>query len=139
MAGLPLLPGYNFFDPKEQQKPIRQSLGWKKGAPLVDCISVSLLSDADLQDLARQERQLQYGMHHRAKTPPKFLPEWAVLEKKVLRFKGYFTECVASGAQVYRVRPVLIYYYLVDDAIAVTEPRQWCILVRNAASVRQTL
>lgn len=42
---------------------------------------------------------------------------------QVLRFKGYFTEQVEGGRQVCRVRPVIIYYYLVDDAIAVTEPR----------------
>lgn len=41
----------------------------------------------------------------------------------MLRFKGYFTEQVEGGRQVCRVRPVIIYYYLVDDAIAVTEPR----------------
>lgn len=42
---------------------------------------------------------------------------------QVLRFKGYFSEQVEGGRQVCRVRPVIIYYYLVDDAIAVTEPR----------------
>ena len=42
---------------------------------------------------------------------------------QVLRFKGYFTEQVEGGRQVCRIRPVVIFYYLVDDAIAVTEPR----------------
>ncbi|XP_037792952.1 uncharacterized protein LOC119588333 isoform X2 [Penaeus monodon] len=35
MSSLPLLPGYTFMDPVALQKPIKQSLGWKKGVPLV--------------------------------------------------------------------------------------------------------
>lgn len=92
--------------------------------PLVGPPLQPLLSEADQQDLLREERRLQFASRpRRASTPPKFLPEWAVLDKKVLRFKGYFTEQVEGGRQVCCVRPVIIYYYLVDDAIAVTEPR----------------
>ncbi|KAK8404151.1 hypothetical protein O3P69_000308 [Scylla paramamosain] len=124
MSDLPLLPGYTFSTPEERQRPIRQSLEWRKGAPLVAAPPQPLLSEADQQDLVRQERRLQFASRpRRASTPPKFLPEWAVLDKKVLRFKGYFTEQVEGGRAVCRVRPVVIYYYLVDDAIAVTEPR----------------
>ncbi|MPC18889.1 EF-hand domain-containing protein 1 [Portunus trituberculatus] len=118
MSDLPLLPGYTFSTPEarqvtcglstssieslvninraerchERQRPICQSLEWRKGAPLVAAPPQPLLSEADQQDL-------------------------------VLRFKGYFTEQVEGGRAVCRVRPVVIYYYLVDDAIAVTEPR----------------
>ncbi|XP_069190607.1 EF-hand domain-containing protein 1 isoform X2 [Procambarus clarkii] len=123
MSGLPLLPGYNISSPTERQRPIRQSLGWKKGVPLVAPTPGSLLSAEDSQELARQERRLQFGGRRRPTTPPRFLPEWALLDKKVLRFKGYFRERVEGGGEVYRVRPVVISYYLVDDALSVTEPR----------------
>ncbi|XP_042233318.1 EF-hand domain-containing protein 1-like [Homarus americanus] len=124
MADLPLIPGFTFSDPTKLQRPIRQSLGWKKGAPLVAPTPTPLLSEEDLRDLTRKERQLQFSTRRRSKTPPKFLPDWAVLDKKVLRFRGYFTEHVEGGAaQVYRIRPVVICYYLVDDALYVTEPR----------------
>ncbi|XP_069949278.1 EF-hand domain-containing protein 1-like isoform X2 [Cherax quadricarinatus] len=123
MSGLPLLPGYTVCNPTELQRPIRQSLGWKKGVPLVAPSPVPLLSEEDAQELARQERQLQFGGHRRSRTPPRFVPDWAVLDKKVLRFKAYFTEHVEGGSQVYCVRPVIIYYYLLDDALAVTEPK----------------
>ncbi|XP_066988435.1 EF-hand domain-containing protein 1-like [Macrobrachium rosenbergii] len=124
MAGLPLLPGYSLYDPTALQKPIRQSLGWKKGVPLVQASHVSLLSEEDHDDLIRQERKLQFAdKGRRSRTPPKFLPEWAVLEKKVLRFSGYFAEHIEGGPQVYRIRPVVICYYLLDDAIMVIEPK----------------
>ncbi|XP_069995746.1 EF-hand domain-containing protein 1-like [Penaeus vannamei] len=123
MSSLPLLPGYTFMDPLALQKPIKQSLGWKKGVPLVDPAPLPILSEADSQDLARQERSLQFGVRRRSRTPPRFLPEWAVLEKKVLRFSGYFTEHVEGTGQVCRIRPVVVYYYLLDDALMVTEPR----------------
>lgn len=54
--------------------------------------------------------------------PDPYLKHWTHFPQ-VLRFKGYFTEQVEGGRQVCRIRPVVIYYYLVDDAIAVTEPR----------------
>ncbi|KAK7068833.1 hypothetical protein SK128_026560, partial [Halocaridina rubra] len=41
----------------------------------------------------------------------------------VLRFSGYFTERIEGGGQVYRIRPVVIYYYLLDDAIMIIEPK----------------
>ncbi|KAK8737200.1 hypothetical protein OTU49_004378 [Cherax quadricarinatus] len=53
MSGLPLLPGYTVCNPTELQRPIRQSLGWKKGVPLVAPSPVPLLSEEDAQELAR--------------------------------------------------------------------------------------
>jgi len=42
----------------------------------------------------------------------------------VLRFSAYFQESVTELAiENYRVRPVIIYYYLADSTIHVTEPR----------------
>lgn len=41
----------------------------------------------------------------------------------MLRFYAYFKQTVHESPQeFYRVRPVVIYYYLEDDSIAVVEP-----------------
>jgi hypothetical protein len=43
----------------------------------------------------------------------------------VLRFFGYFKESVVESAvENWRVRRVVLYYYLEDDSIHVAEPRQ---------------
>ncbi|KAK3894187.1 hypothetical protein Pcinc_002044 [Petrolisthes cinctipes] len=123
MSDLPLLPGFCLSHPQEKPRPLRQSLGWKKGVPLVREHDPPPLPLADEHDLERHERLLQFGVRRRLPSPPKFLPEWALLDKKVLRFRGYFSERVPETGQVCCVRPVVICYYLLDDAISVTEPR----------------
>ena len=47
------------------------------------------------------------------------------LDKKVLHFKGYFTEeIIDSPVESERVRFLDIFYYLVDDSVAMSEPQQ---------------
>lgn len=49
------------------------------------------------------------------------LPQPLVLQ--VLRFYAYFEEDILySPKEVYRVRPVVIYYYLEDDSMCIIEP-----------------
>lgn len=51
-------------------------------------------------------------------------PRWISLDRKVLRFNAYFQEAVhESNMENYRVRKCVIYYYLEDDTIHVSEPR----------------
>eukprot|EP00210_Caulerpa_lentillifera_P006079 g5808.t1 len=53
------------------------------------------------------------------------LPRWVELDRKVLRFYGYFVESVVeSPVEDHRVRKIVIYYYLADDSIHVEEPKQ---------------
>jgi hypothetical protein len=61
---------------------------------------------------------------------PKFVtrePAYAAFDKKVLRFYGYFKEDVAAGNndryESHRVRQCIIYYYLEDGTIHITEVR----------------
>jgi len=55
---------------------------------------------------------------------PRIQPPWLKYDRKVLRFSAYFQESVTELAiENYRVRPVIIYYYLADSTIHVTEPR----------------
>jgi len=53
------------------------------------------------------------------------VPAWDALDRHVLRFNGYFKEAVIeTNLENYRVRKVVIYYYLEDDTMQITEPRQ---------------
>ena len=54
-----------------------------------------------------------------------FEPTYSKLDKKVLKFRGYFQESVVESAlENYRVREVFIYFYLEDSTIMVTEVKQ---------------
>lgn len=54
-----------------------------------------------------------------------FQPDWVKLDKQVLRFYGYFKESVdESKIENARIRKVILYYYLVDDTIEITEPKE---------------
>jgi len=53
------------------------------------------------------------------------LPSWVAYDRKVLRFYGYFKEGVVSSAvEKARVRKIVLYYYLEDDSVHITEPKQ---------------
>lgn len=53
------------------------------------------------------------------------LPAWDALDRHVLRFMGYFKEAVVeTNLENYRVRKVVIYFYLEDDTCHIAEPRQ---------------
>jgi len=53
------------------------------------------------------------------------LPAWDAFDRHVLRFQGYFKEpVVESNLESYRVRQVVVYYYLEDDTCHIIEPRQ---------------
>lgn len=52
------------------------------------------------------------------------LPAWDALDRHVLRWYGYFKEAVSEcNLENYRVRRVIMYYYLEDDTMQVSEPR----------------
>lgn len=53
------------------------------------------------------------------------LPAWDAYDRHVLRFYGYFKEAVVeTNLENYRVRKVIMLYYLEDDTCHVQEPRQ---------------
>jgi len=55
----------------------------------------------------------------------KFEPTFVKLDKQVLRFYGYFKESVTeSVVENYRIRQVVVNYYLDDGTISITEPKQ---------------
>jgi len=53
-----------------------------------------------------------------------FVPAWVAFDRKVLRFEAFFKEPVhESPMEAFRVRKCVIYYYLEDDSIHVSEPK----------------
>jgi hypothetical protein len=55
---------------------------------------------------------------------PRIQPPWLKYDRKVLRFFAYFQEhVVESRLENYRIRPVLIYYYLSDETMFITEKK----------------
>jgi len=51
-------------------------------------------------------------------------PAWLSFDRKVLRFYAYFSEnIVASAVETSRVRHCVIYYYLEDDTLHISEPK----------------
>jgi hypothetical protein len=54
-----------------------------------------------------------------------FQPDWVKLDKQVLRFNGYFKESVdESKIEHSRIRNLVIFYYLVDDTIEISEEKE---------------
>ena len=52
------------------------------------------------------------------------MPNYVKTDKICLRFYGYFQESVdASPDEVSRIRPVTIYYFIIDDTIKMVEPK----------------
>mmetsp|Transcript_51395 Transcript_51395/g.135560 ORF Transcript_51395/g.135560 Transcript_51395/m.135560 type:complete len:755 (-) Transcript_51395:188-2452(-) len=53
------------------------------------------------------------------------MPAWDAYDRHVLRFYGYFKEAVVeTNLENYRIRRCIVYYYLEDDTMHITEPRQ---------------
>lgn len=53
-----------------------------------------------------------------------FEPTFVKLDKQVLRFFGYFKESVVeSRLENYRIRKLIVYYFLEDRSVMITEPK----------------
>ncbi|XP_028295522.1 EF-hand domain-containing protein 1 [Gouania willdenowi] len=130
--GLPLLPGYTFRDQTKSAFHRPQTLGYRNGVafprrPTIGIGHDRLISDQLTQDsideLPLDVHQLTYPtVDHRVHE--RFTPAYVALDKKVLRFFAYFSEKILySLEEEYRVRPVIIYYYLENDTMSITEPK----------------
>eukprot|EP00928_Gymnodinium_smaydae_P024383 TRINITY_DN1973_c0_g4_i1.p1 TRINITY_DN1973_c0_g4~~TRINITY_DN1973_c0_g4_i1.p1 ORF type:complete len:749 (+),score=176.38 TRINITY_DN1973_c0_g4_i1:99-2345(+) len=87
-------------------KAARAADPWRKGS-LPDSTSRALLKTA-----AKQTEHCE-------------LPAWDAFDRHVLRYYGFFKESVVeSNLENYRVRKVVILYYLEDDTCQILEPRQ---------------
>ncbi|XP_072175362.1 EF-hand domain-containing protein 1-like [Diadema setosum] len=128
---LPFLPGNTFTDPTKRKYHRSQSLGYKNGYALParpevgiggEPLEVNQLSLSELDELNNKRPTLTYGQAKQA-PPEDFIPAHVAFDKKVLKFNAFFKQTVhESPSEYFRVRPVIIYYYLEDDSISVIEP-----------------
>ncbi|XP_072498547.1 EF-hand domain-containing protein 1 [Notamacropus eugenii] len=129
--GLPLLPGFSFSDPRKTTFHRTQTFGYRNGYsyPLFpttgiggDNLNVSQLCPNALDELANKRPAVTYKGPKQA-PPSDFVPAHVIFDKKVLKFDAYFQEDVPlSTEEHYRIRKVVIYYYLEDDSMSVMEP-----------------
>jgi hypothetical protein len=73
---------------------------------------------------ARQEMKMSLTVEPQAGLPP-VIPRWAVDDKLVLRFYGYFQESVNDSAvEISRVRPVALLCWPLDGTMQVNEMKK---------------
>ncbi|KAM4600619.1 EF-hand domain-containing protein 1 [Polymixia lowei] len=129
--GLPFLPGNTFRDVTKSAFHRPQTLAYKNGyalprRPAAGIGQAALLSrqltQNQINELSKETLALTYGSS-RYSNSLDFVPAHVALDKKVLRFYAYFQQDVLhSSDEEYRVRPVVIYYYLEDDSMCIIEP-----------------
>ncbi|KAM3603090.1 uncharacterized protein V6R79_016425 [Siganus canaliculatus] len=129
--GLPFLPGYTFPDLTKSAFHRSQTLDYKNGyafprRPSVGIGQDPLLSEQllqqDIDKMYFETSDLTYGTHDQS-LDECFVPAHVALNKKVLRFFAFFEEKIQfSPEERYRIRPVIIYYYLEDDTMCIFEP-----------------
>lgn len=129
-SNLPLLPGYKFTDPYQQNFHKNQVFHFKTKTcvekpnlnEVIDPYTISglstLTSSVTYDRLKNRETTLNESY-------PRILPQWIKNDKRVLKFNSYFVEHVVESAyENYRIRKCDIYYYLDDDTIHITEIKE---------------
>ncbi|XP_018590675.1 EF-hand domain-containing protein 1 [Scleropages formosus] len=131
--GLPFLPGNCFRDFSKSEFHRPQTLSYLNGYGIPRCLRSTMsqeMLDTEcptqnaMEQLFLQMPALTYGQagHSLTRERP-FIPSYVAFDKKVLRFYGYFMqEVLLSPQENYRVRPVVIYYFLEDDSMCIIEP-----------------
>ncbi|XP_072218234.1 EF-hand domain-containing protein 1 [Leuresthes tenuis] len=129
--GLPFFPGYTFRDVTKSAFHRPQTLGYRNGYALPRRPTVGIGQDPLLSEQLNQQQISELSFKAPAVTYgpsdeilyEDFIPAHVALDKKLLRFYGYFIEDILyCPEEQYRVRPVVIYYYLEDDSMCIIEP-----------------
>ncbi|KAL4630454.1 EF-hand domain-containing protein 1 [Arapaima gigas] len=129
--GLPFLPGNCFRDFTKSKFHRPQTLSYLNGYAIPRCLRATISQDLleteyqtqnTVEQLVSQIPTLTYGESSLTTESP-FIPSYVAFDKKVLRFYGYFMqEVLLSPQENYRVRPVVIFYFLEDDSMCIIEP-----------------
>ncbi|XP_019750559.1 EF-hand domain-containing protein 1 isoform X2 [Hippocampus comes] len=148
--GLPFLPGFSFQDVTKTAFHRPQTLSYSKGLALarpprlgigLEPLLTEQMMHEELSGMAGDMPDFTYGSfdtkyikdlvnlsYHAAPAPTHpdpqpFIPAYVTLDKKVLCFKAYFEEEMINSRDEKRcVRHVVIYYYLEDDSMSISEP-----------------
>ncbi|CAF0806932.1 unnamed protein product [Adineta ricciae] len=130
MENLPLLPGYRFSDVSQTNFIVPRTLSFKNGHRIVRLpkFGIGQTYKQDIQLTEDEQRlltdfqpELIYG-RVRVQEPSKFVPAIVFYDKKILRFYGYFKQIIYENSlESYRIRSVILCYYLEDDTISIYE------------------
>ncbi|KAM8832923.1 EF-hand domain-containing protein 1 isoform 2-T2 [Spinachia spinachia] len=130
--GLPLLPGYTFPDVTRSAFHRPQTLTYSRGYALAPRATVGIGQDPlpseqliqqQISELSFETPDVTYGSFDRG-TVEDFIPAHVALDKKVLRYYAYFRENILfCSEEEFRVRPVVIHYFLEDNSMCVMEPK----------------
>mmetsp|Transcript_6479 Transcript_6479/g.11952 ORF Transcript_6479/g.11952 Transcript_6479/m.11952 type:complete len:647 (+) Transcript_6479:118-2058(+) len=135
---LPFLPGYTPYDIEKTNFSKQQSLAFAPGGPIA--FMKTDIPKLDLNVLqTMSDPSHRFNMSHRSVTHeerdsiresarntyrPAIAPAWLKHDRQVLRFYAYFQEPVhESPKENYRVRQCIIYFYLEDGTMMITEPK----------------
>ncbi|XP_078130943.1 EF-hand domain-containing protein 1 [Sander vitreus] len=128
--GLPFLPGNTFRDVTKSAFHRPQTLDFKNGYAFPRKPTVGIEQDPLLSEQLNQQEisefsstpDVSYGSFEQS-VVEEFIPAYVALDKKVLRYYAYFRENIPfSAEEEFRVRPVVINYYLEDDTMSMVEP-----------------
>uniref|UniRef100_A0A8C9XNJ5 EF-hand domain (C-terminal) containing 1 n=1 Tax=Sander lucioperca TaxID=283035 RepID=A0A8C9XNJ5_SANLU len=128
--GLPFLPGNTFRDVTKSAFHRPQTLDFKNGYAFPHKPTVGVEQDPLLSEQLNQQEisefsstpDVSYGSFEQS-VVEEFIPAYVALDKKVLRYYAYFCENIPfSAEEEFRVRPVVINYYLEDDTMSMVEP-----------------
>jgi hypothetical protein len=123
---LPFLPGNTFEDPSMKERHHKkQVFDYRNSLPVVNDFEVPEDVDTLHNATDKLAQKLQSTNISNTVSMNETKPRWLSLDRKVLRFYAYFKEGVhESNVENSRVRKCVLYYYLEDDTIHVSEPKQ---------------
>lgn len=124
--GLPYLPGNSFYDPS--------NMNFKKSHIFDAANGIAVVNDNKIPGAGSKgpvPELTNPPVAPETMAPEKsgsltapVQPAWVAFDRKVLRFDAYFQEAVHESRQeTFRIRRCVIYYYLEDDSIHVSEPK----------------
>jgi hypothetical protein len=123
---IPFLPGNSIRDPTRVDYRKGAVHTFSKGFPVVNAPQGSeIYLGANVAALAKRGNTKLITFPKRQVTTFKeTIPSWVAFDRQVLRFYGYFKEAVHERAdETYRVRRVVIMFFLADETIKVDEPK----------------
>jgi len=117
-TGLPVLPGNGFKDPTKVDFKKSHIFDVSNGIT-VNKDPASVAPKGPISAVAPPQ---MYSKGEVTVVPVQ--PAWVAFDRKVLRFDCYFKESVhESRLENYRIRKCVLYYYLEDDSMHVSEPK----------------
>jgi len=118
--GLPMLPGNGFKDPTAIDFKKSHIFDVHQGIPVSHDPSLAAAPAAFASTAVEPPKMAP--MPTADITPVQ--PAWVAFDRKVLRFNCFFKEAVnESRIENFRVRRCVLYYYLEDDSMHVSEPK----------------